>query len=414
MLRYCLQSDFSESLTIVFQTGQDVRDLLRPGRAAMTTPDPKSSSEGGLPSRHRPVLGDLAHDTLEMDLWALDDDEADAPSPVDSGPLPLESHVPPQRERNTGKSRKERFGDSAVPAVDTASAAPPAPPALRVQVNVGKAPQVRRGRDSSVSPSIPEADFDNLDQWDEAVSEEDALEPTQTVAAPAFTEAEPALEPEPQIPQPTAEPIKPAESVVAAPEIDEFSIPVSGSANSVSLRPHLRLNKIERAGILALGILLLGLGLGAYVFTFNRLPQQSFYTDDVDFPVKGKLIVVKGAHSYWRAPVLDGPSPDVVRRGTVVIPVVELTTSSGNGVIRAVFRDEVGNTIGDSISRDVKGEGVLKIVATAGFDNTGMHAAYRAGGGKPWTVEILESPASGSANTGFKKLFKMNLSTATR
>jgi hypothetical protein len=166
--------------------------------------------------------------------------------------------------------------------------------------------------------------------------------------------------------------------------------------------------------MVVLAVLLLGLGIGAYVFSVNRLPSQSLYTDDVKFPIKGTLVAVKSATSYWRAPVLDRANPDVVRRGTVIIPVIEVTTTAGNGAMRAVFRDEARKTIGDSITHEVRGGGLVKFVSTAGFEDSGMHAAYRAGGGRPWTVEILEAPSTESSSTEFRRLFQINLSTETR
>lgn len=386
----------------------------------MTTPDPIPPSDGGLRSRHRPVLGDLAKDTTELDLWALDDDDMpmgddlDPAPPVKLVPSRSEGQVPPRRE-NTGESpRKERFGK---PKTDTASDVAAAQPAVRIQMNVGKIPQSRRGHGMSAGSGKPEADFDDLDQWDEDSGDEEPLElpriedvPADEVPVPVVHEPETTEEPEPPARQDVvAQATKPP-----AHETDEFSPPVRPSADPVSLRPHLRLSKFERIGMVALGVLLLGLGIGAYVFSVNRLPSQSLYTDDVKFPVKGTLVVVKGATSYWRAPILDSATPDVVRRGTVIIPVVEVSTTSGNGAMRAVFRDEARKTIGDSITHEVRGAGVVKFVSTAGFEDSGMHSAYRAGGGRPWTVEILEAPSTESPSTEFRRLFQINLSTETR
>jgi hypothetical protein len=361
----------------------------------------------------------LAKDTTELDLWALDDDdismEDDLPSapPVRLVPNRSDAQLPPRRENIGEKPRKDRLGE---PQDETASDVSAAQPAVRIQMNVGKIPQARRGQGMTAGSGKPEADFDDLDQWDNDSSDEDSLElpriedlPADSEPVPVVIEPETAKSLETPAQQPVAETIQPP-----APETDEFSPPVRPSADPVSLRPHLRLSKFERIGMVALGVLLLGLGVGAYVFSLNRLPSQSLYTDDVEFPIKGTLVAVKSATSYWRPPVLDSANPDVVRRGTVIIPVVEVTTSSGSGAIRAVFRDEARKTIGDSITHQVKGAGVVKFVSTAGFEDSGMHAAYRAGGGRPWTVEILEAPSTESPSTGFRRLFQINLSTETR
>ncbi len=309
------------------------------------------------------------------------------------------------------KLRKERFGD---PQAEAASEASSAQPAVRIQMNVGRIPQSRRSQGQPSGPAKPEADFEDLDQWDDDSGHEDELELPpidDTTADPAL---EPDTPPELTVSLEPVEPPPPPPEVIAAPETDELSPPVRSSADPVSLRPHLRLSKVERVGIVALAVFLVALGIGAYVFSLSRLPSQSLYTDEVDFPVKGARVTVTDATSYWRAPVLDGATPDVVRRGTVVIPIVEVTTSSGNGAIRAVFRDQDRKTIGDSITRQARPGVVLKIASTAGFEDSGTHAAYRAGGGRPWTVEILEAPSADSPSTEFKRLFLMNLSTATR
>jgi hypothetical protein len=43
-----------------------------------------------------------------------------------------------------------------------------------------------------------------------------------------------------------------------------------------------------------------------------------------------------------------------------------------------------------------------------------MHAAYRTGQSKPWTIQVLEGPSETAANAEFKKLFEINISTDRR
>ena len=57
---------------------------------------------------------------------------------------------------------------------------------------------------------------------------------------------------------------------------------------------------------------------------------------------------------------------------------------------------------------------MLVIPATAGFDDIGMHAAYRTGGTKPWTVEIYEAPSENASGKEFTKLFETHISTDRR
>ena len=133
-----------------------------------------------------------------------------------------------------------------------------------------------------------------------------------------------------------------------------------------------------------------------------------------DFPIKGAHVIVDSAVSYWRSPIMEGTSPDVFRRGTVLLPIVEFAVSGGHGAIRVVFRDENRTAVGDSIIREIQGRGRIKVASTAGFEDMGMYAAYRTGGKKPWTSEVIEGPSPDASSTEFKKLFEMNLSTATR
>ena len=78
------------------------------------------------------------------------------------------------------------------------------------------------------------------------------------------------------------------------------------------------------------------------------------------------------------------------------------------------FRDQDGLVTGDAVTRAIQPGVPLQIAATAGFEDVGMHAAYRTGQSKPWTIEVLEAPSATSANAEFKKLFEINISTDRR
>jgi hypothetical protein len=56
----------------------------------------------------------------------------------------------------------------------------------------------------------------------------------------------------------------------------------------------------------------------------------------------------------------------------------------------------------------------LNVPATAGFDDVGMHAAYRTGESKPWTVGVYEAPTEDAPGRDFKKVFEMDISTDLR
>jgi hypothetical protein len=54
------------------------------------------------------------------------------------------------------------------------------------------------------------------------------------------------------------------------------------------------------------------------------------------------------------------------------------------------------------------------VAATAGFEDVGMHAAYRTGQSEPWSVQVYEAPSEDTPGPAFKKLFEMNVSTDLR
>jgi len=70
--------------------------------------------------------------------------------------------------------------------------------------------------------------------------------------------------------------------------------------------------------------------------------------------------------------------------------------------------------MGDAVNRTLQPGVPLQIAATAGFEDVGMHAAYRTGQSKPWTIEVLEAPSEGALNSEFRKLFEINISTDRR
>lgn len=174
------------------------------------------------------------------------------------------------------------------------------------------------------------------------------------------------------------------------------------------------LTKIEKIAITALfAALILGAVLTLIHFS-SRVPTRSPLTEETDYPVSGKLIEVKSAVTYWRKPITSGDNADIVRRGTALVPVVSLKLNSKPGAIRVFFRDEEGTVIGDGISRDVNGEEQLVIAATAGFDDIGMHAAYRTGEKEPWTVQVFEGSESSADHKDFRKVTETRISTDRR
>jgi hypothetical protein len=185
-------------------------------------------------------------------------------------------------------------------------------------------------------------------------------------------------------------------------------------AKPISLRPHLGLSKVERIGLIALVVLLLGGALGILIISLNRLPTESDKASSHDFPIKGTHFSIRSAKSYWRAPVTDGPHPDTFRRGAKLLPVVELDLAGGPAAVRVMFRNDERILVGDAVTHAVRGDGKLSIAATAGFDELGMFAAYRTGESKPWTLEVYEAPSEDTTGRDFKKLFEMDITTDRR
>lgn len=195
---------------------------------------------------------------------------------------------------------------------------------------------------------------------------------------------------------------------------DEFSPPPPETAAPVSLRPHLGLSKIERAGLLSLLVILLASAVVILTFSLSRLPTKSVFPPPIDFPIEGKHVSVVSAETYWRAPVIGGPKPDTVRRGTALMPVIEMKLGAATGNIRVLFRNESGQPIGDNLTRVATPDETLVIHATAGFDDPGMHAAYRTDKSRMWKVEVFELPPGADTGGIAAKLFEMEVSPLRR
>lgn len=370
------------------------------------TPDPPPSPSDGkpLPPRHRPSLENLHKDTTELDLWAFEDDLELEETPSKPHVIPLSrppgSDIPVPRERRVTKPRE--------PADPLQGPSPAGGEGIRMNVNRG------RKRNQPENPptglALPESEFDDLEHWDDAPKGpqlDDLPPPTpQESAAP---EASPEPMPAEEAEKPMAQTASAAE-----PEDDEFSAVRRGDAQPVSLQPHLGLSKAERISLFVLLALLVAGGLAIVVFSLKRLPTESASTRTNRFPIKGSMVQVESAISYWRPPITDGPSPEIVRRGTQLLPVLELEFSGGKGAIRVLFRDEERTVVGDAVTRVVSGAGRVVVHATAGFDDLGMHAAYRTGGSKPWTIEVYEAASATAQGKDFHRLFEMNISTDRR
>lgn len=348
----------------------------------MTPSTPSSSSDSGIPPRHRPDLVDFNQNSTEHDLWELEED---------GPPNPLAAEPPKSRSVPTNSTP----GDAHKPQEDrkTESAAPSKSSRTAVQFNTSRRPGKPHDTDYLIPRPGPDGEFEDLSDWVEPLARAVSPPPIQKPAPEAIvTEPiEPLTEQEDEIRPVSPEPAKP-----------------------ISLRPQLHLSKAERIGLGVLLVLLLVGSIALFLSTFSRLPTESTRTEANDFPVSGKYVKISTADSYWRAPVTEGEARDVVRRGTVLIPAVKLTASGGPAAVRLVFRDNEGKMVGDVITRRVEVDLPMEIAATAGFEEVGMHAAYRTGQGKPWIIQIYEAASENSPSRDFKMLIEMKISNARR
>ena len=373
------------------------------------TPDSPRPSEGSpLPPRHRPSLGDLVKDTTELDLWAFDDD-LDLPDgsagvrDKSGGESSASRDIPVPRERKKGRPRE--IGGTK-PGGGQAAQGP------GIQMNVSRAAEKIPAVTKPAGPAKPEGDFDDLESWQDL-----PLEPElEDLPAVSGVEEEDVVESPPcevvteAPPSPVAgEPVPTSREAPTLPVKEAAGAPVAPG----SVIPRLELAKAERIGLIAL-VAVLVIGAAAIVLVSRSLlPGGPERVGNHDFPVKGSHVSVTAATSYWRVPITEGPNQDTVRRGTALLPVLELSLAGGPAGIRVLFRNEEREVIGDAVTLTAR-SGTMVIPATAGFDDIGMHAAYRAGESKPWTIEVFEAPAATASGREFQKLFEMIIATDRR
>lgn len=174
------------------------------------------------------------------------------------------------------------------------------------------------------------------------------------------------------------------------------------------------LTTFEKISIVAV-IVVIALGATFSIIHFSTtLPIKPFIADELDMPIKGKLVTVNSMETYWRKPKTTGENADIVRRDVVLIPCIRLKLNGSSAAIRVFFRDEQKALIGDNISQSVSGSTNLELSATDGFKDLGLHAAYRAGDSGNWTIQVLEGPSRDAPMEEFKTLFETDISPNIR
>lgn len=387
----CNATGFFQNFAFCFQAGQTRVTALRRVKPRAMTPTPPPPSDGSaIPPRHRPNLADLNKNTGESDLWDLDDE--DGPELQSKGELVQEprTHAVPA-PRDSWKTRTQ-------PSSGAPEAVVPTQSFVRIAANKVPSPSKDLARLMPRPRGSMDLD-DDLEDW------------VAPPVAPTTVEP-PVVEP---LAEPVAPPVEPAAEEPVPPSAEDESLPAAEEpAAPVPLRLKLNLSPVERIGMMALIALLLVGGGVLMVITFGRLPTEPKRVEASNFPIAGKLVAIRSADSYWRAPASDGTGSEIARRGTVLVPVVNLKVSGGPAAVRVIFRDSDGKVVGDVLTRAVNADSSLEVAATAGFEEVGMHAAYRTGQSKPWTVQLYEADSPSAPSQDFKKVFEMRISTARR
>ncbi|MEM1084658.1 MAG: hypothetical protein AAGI48_11160 [Verrucomicrobiota bacterium] len=327
----------------------------------------ESESNPNLPSRHRPRLSELSKQTTEEDLWDLEEDHLseasgktgagkaapDEPGQLGEMPVVGEPKKPAARKRKLPPEPRE-----------------PAPKAPDTSIGTKKEPPPEPVESEPVKASRPHGPNPH-----DLKTIENAPEP-----APQLKQQE---EPKPAPAAKDASPKKEKAEVAAK----------------------------EKIGLIALTVVFVGVAAWWLTSLFSSVPTTRIGDDQPDYPVEGNYLTVESGVTYWREPNRDGPRPDVAKADVEFLPVLSLTLKEGNaGILRAIFRDELGDFVGDSISHrfsagvfEANANSTIEFAATDGFSESGEFNGYLVGESR-WTVEVFEGPSADAAGSEFKLL----------
>ena len=367
-----------------------------------------SSDELGLPLKPRPTLANIGKVNTEQDLWSLDEEVSEPTPPVSRE---SESAASTQRSLEVVKLPKE-----------PAASNPKTPEKVDKLTVIPARHMPKSGSRSKVKvASNVGIEFDDLDHWDDDDSTEPKSEKSEELSeiSTAAELPDPEIESiSPSIASPKPDELEPnelepdelAEPEPVTPELPPPAVPTKEVLQTLS-KPIASISKLERIGLIGLFVVLILGGGGFLLFSISGLPTESKRVMENDFPIKGEHLEIKSASTYWRAPITTGDNPDTFQRGTVILPAIKFSANTGNGALRVVFRNQDGELVGDVQTRMINAGESLEISATAGFDDAGMHAAYRTGESKPWTIQVSEAPSANAPPDAFKELFQINIST---
>ena len=360
----------------------------------MSSSEPEPSDLPPPPKRLRKTNTPLSKQSSEEDLWDIDIDSEPSPPAVEKLYPSREPPAPPKSK--------------APQAIERSPRPLPASP-------LGAEPNVRRSAVSTrktkeTNPSRRAKPLDDIGELEasDAPPQEPALpsvpdsppHPAKVIAAPPVAKAEEEL-------------IVPDSHEDETALESELSPPIAVEVDHRPISARLKLSKLEKIGLAALACALIATGIFLLTTTFSHIQTQSDRAEKPSFPIKGSHVRILNAGSYWRDPIRSGPGAETVRRETKLLPVLTLELDGGPCAIRAFFRNDQGDFIGDGVTRSAS-SGTLEIPATAGLDDLGAHAAYRTGETKPWKIEVFEAPSLDSPRQEFKKLLDLTISTDRR
>jgi hypothetical protein len=223
-----------------------------------------------------------------------------------------------------------------------------------------------------------------------------------SAAAPVDLPATLAPQPSSAAPQPAlaaATPTSPAQSLLAS-----------------------RLTRGEKLALAFSAALLLVVAIWMLRMLAQHVPTTHTSDLAVRYPVAGSHATLASVETFWRPPVTSGPAQDRFRQGARLLPVARITldASSGSGALRVFFRNQTGATVGDPTTlafangRFDNATAVADIIATDGFREDAMHAAYLADQSAPWMLDLREGPSPTARAEEFKPLLEIPISADRR
>ncbi len=390
----------------------------------MSGDSPLSSRSPQLPPRHRPTLGNLNKNTIDTGLW--DDIEDIDDLELKPSQIAKETKLPKPRPSFESQSIEAK------PASQNIPASPRNKDAMMTNITRAK-PGERNPLNKTTAPLARVGDIDDLSDWDDVPAtprgKKTPLEKNPLTAPETAEDNETKSEksstaeiPEVELAQNDDAKDEPAEA-----QSEDEMVPEKvdlGFGEFVEKKPlaepdpsawkqSLRISTLEGVGLSLMVLILLASSVIFVVAGINRLPKIEEPAVAADFPMNGKSITIQSVDTFWRKPISTGENADTFRRGSVLLPVMEISCSKGSAALRIIFRDSEGTAMGDTKVINLRKEQKVQVVGTAGFEEIGLFTSYRAGNEKPWTIEVYEaSSIDGSGN--FVSLFKTNISINQR